>query len=131
MCRFLVQNQVLHGLAGSIADGQAVPAPSTPMDGDQRLAPLHSAHIHSYHPPAFSNGAHPSNAGYTVDPRTVTLPGIPYPTAAHMQGENIEGGRANDGSAGSVAQQDLHANSDANMAEMNPRMQALLASLQV
>lgn len=130
----MLQNQVHSRLAASQGGEPAAPAPEA-IYVDQLLSL--AAQVQSHNAAGLSSAMHPGNANYASDPNanTLTLPGILYPTSAPLYNSSIEDGHAKHGSAGSAAQQawtEAPANGgDGNLPEINPRMQALLASLQV
>ena len=126
---------------------QPVPPTST-MDVDQLLTL--AAHLQSQNAAAFSNGVHPQPqphpqphlhlrpgfAEHQVDPHPHphSMPGAPYPPAGPAPHGGSEGGHGNGAVADSAAQRGLMggwANEAGDVPDIQPRLKALLASLQV
>lgn len=102
------------------------------MDADQLLTLADQSQTHN----EFSSGAQPGSVGYHLDPTAFSLPGVPCAPAGPTPHTHSEEDHAHsDAVADSAA---LHAmggsqsqGPDANVPDIQPRMQALLASLQV
>ncbi|KAL3159675.1 hypothetical protein ABBQ38_010082 [Trebouxia sp. C0009 RCD-2024] len=128
--RLYPKNQVHHRLATPLRDPQTAPNP-TSMDADQLLTLADQSQTHN----EFSSGAQPGSVGYHLDPTAFSLPGVPCAPAGPTPHTHSEEDHAHsDAVADSAA---LHAmggsqsqGPDANVPDIQPRMQALLASLQ-
>ena len=118
--------------------GGPQPAPTPPTINVDELLTL-AAHFQSHNAAGFSNGAHPKAgyAGHQGDPTPLGIPGgVPCHMAAPIPHSSSDEGHGNNnsGQAESAAQHALagaQGTDDGNVPDIQPRMQALLASLQV
>ena len=144
----MLQNQVHHQLAAQAGDPHPAPLPPPPtMDVDQ-LRTL-AAHFQSHNTAALSNRPlhpnphppsqlHPGHAEPQVDPSPKSIQGGgPHPPAGPVPPHGgSEEGHGNSGVADSGVQHGVtgaedQGNEGGNVPNIQPRLQALLASLQV
>lgn len=126
---WVLQNQVHHRLATPLGDPQTAPTPSS-MGADQLLTLAAQLQTHN------SSGAQPGSVGYHLDPNAFSLPGVPCALTdpvphAHSEKDHAHSDAVVDSATQHVRGVPQSQGPDGNVPDIQPRMQALLAGLQV